>query len=177
MWPAWEEQQPNIWLWLTPGKLSIQNSPLQQSKEEKHRAMYCVNCVTQITCQLTMTEEMCRYLVSLVHFSLRQERKSKIPSAYKFTTITQWISNLPGNTVDNVLQRKSNRLQLSGKDERLELFLSHCISDVHHMHWVGLRCAGQACGPGKPTLARKKKSLPWLRQVPNQVRRTAKATY
>lgn len=36
--------------------------------------------------------------------------KSKIPSAYKFTPITQWISDLPGSTVDNVLQRKSNRL-------------------------------------------------------------------
>lgn len=43
-------------------------------------------------------------------FFFETGEKSKIPSAYKFPTITQWISNLPGSTVDNVLQRKSNRL-------------------------------------------------------------------
>jgi hypothetical protein len=83
--------------------------------------------------------------------------KSKISSAYKFAKITQWISNLPGSTVDNVLQRKSNRLQPSGKDERWKPSLSYCISDVHHMHCIGLRCAGQACGLWKPTLARGEK--------------------
>lgn len=46
----------------------------------------------------------------LVHFSLRQNGKSKIPSADKFTTITQRINNLLGNAMDNVLQMKSNSL-------------------------------------------------------------------
>lgn len=51
-----------------------------------------------------------RCLALLVHFSLRQNGKSKTPSAYKFTTITQWIHNLQGNTVDDELQMESNRL-------------------------------------------------------------------
>lgn len=48
-------------------------------------------------------------LALLVHFSLRQDGKSKTLSAYKFTIITQRINNFSGNSEDNVLQMKLNK--------------------------------------------------------------------
>lgn len=57
----------------------------------------------------------------LVHFSLRQDGKSKTPSAYKFTTITQQISNLPNNTMDSALQMKLNDCRLRTEMEAWDL--------------------------------------------------------
>jgi hypothetical protein len=42
MRPA-QEELLNIWLWLTPEKLSVQNFPLWQNKGEECRAMFYVN--------------------------------------------------------------------------------------------------------------------------------------
>lgn len=122
--------------------------------EERNAGDVCsMNIWSRSPASQTMMDEGFLVLVLLLHFSLRQDGKSKTPSVYKFTTITQWINNLPGNTMDNVQQMKSNRLQTSGKDERWRPSLSSCIRNVRHKHWTWMCwCADD---PGKAVPPRK----------------------